>query len=163
MLSAQTADLSQFLKHQHLCQSLTMQEIDTLLQYVEHQAFTKNEVIADIGALGETLYFVVKGEVALIYDSPDGEQKEVGRMVEGELMGEMSFFDRQPRSARLVSKSDDTQVLALTRAHYKRLRVEHSYIAVNLLEHAIVSLDHLFRRLSKEYADCSTYLFGLKK
>lgn len=163
MSAAHKVELSQFLKHQHLCESLTMQEINTLLEYVTHAHFSKNEVIADIGTLGEALYFVVKGEVALIYEAPTGDQQEVGRMVEGEVMGEMSFFDRRPRSARLVAKSEDTQVLVLTRARYKRLRVEHPYIAVNLLEHVIISLDHLFRRVSQDYTEFSSYLYGRGK
>jgi hypothetical protein len=43
---------------------------------------------------------------------------------------------------------------------YLRLRVEHPYIAVNLLEHAIVSLDHLLRRVSNDVATFSRYLYG---
>jgi hypothetical protein len=46
---------------------------------------------------------------------------------------------------------------------YNRLRVEHPYIAVNILEHAIVSLDHLFRRLSSDVATFSNFLYGKGK
>jgi hypothetical protein len=42
---------------------------------------------------------------------------------------------------------------------YKRLRVEHPYIAVNLLEHAIVSLDHLFRQVSQDVTTFSSYFY----
>jgi hypothetical protein len=41
---------------------------------------------------------------------------------------------------------------------YKRLRVEHPYIAVNMLEHALISLDHLFRRISSEYSQVTEYI-----
>ncbi|OYV74746.1 MAG: cyclic nucleotide-binding protein, partial [Acidithiobacillus ferrivorans] len=75
----------------------------------------------------------------------------------------MSFFDRQPRSARILAKSDDTQVLVLTRARYQRLKVEKPYITVNILEQAIISLDHLFRSLSQNYTDFSTYIYGKGK
>ena len=72
-------------------------------------------------------------------------------------MGEMSFFDRRPRSVQIRAVSDEVQILRLSRAMYKRLRVEHPYIAVNLLEHAIVSLDHLFRRVSQDVTTFSNY------
>jgi len=52
---------------------------------------------------------------------------------------------------------DDTQLLKLSRAMYKRLRVEHPYITVNLLEHAIISLDHLFRQASNDLSSLSSY------
>ena len=74
-------------------------------------------------------------------------------------MGEMSFFDREPRSARIRAMAD-TQLLKLSRKMYTRLRVEHPYIAVNLLEHAIISLDHLFRRVGMDIASFNQYMYG---
>ena len=84
-------------------------------------------------------------------------------MTEGELMGEMSFFDRRPRLLRMRSMSADTQLLKLTRVMYERLRLEHPFIAVNLLEHAIISLDHLVRRLSSDEMSLSRYMYGKAK
>ncbi|MEW6353228.1 MAG: cyclic nucleotide-binding domain-containing protein [Pseudomonadota bacterium] len=151
--------LTQFLNQQYLCESLTLKEVHTLLDYTELVHFNKKDVIADIGEVGEALYFVVKGEAALLYEE-GGQEIEVGSMKEGELMGEMSFFDRQPRLVRMRAMSNDTQLLKLTRAKYQRLRVEHPYIAVNLLEHAIISLDHLVRRVSMDVATFSRYVYG---
>ena len=151
--------LTQFLNQQYLCESLTLAEVNTLLDYTELESFHKKDIIADIGDVGEALYFVVKGEAALFYEER-GEEIEAGRMKEGELMGEMSFFDRTPRSVRMRAMSADTQLLKLTRGKYKRLRVEHPYIAVNLLEHAIISLDHLIRRMSMDVATFSRYIYG---
>ncbi len=152
-------NLTQFLSHHHLCASLTVTEVETLLNYLEFVEYKKDDVIANIGDVGEALYFVVKGEVALIHD--DGSQTlEVGRMKEGELMGEMSFFDRKPRMLRVVATTDETQLLKLSRAMYQRLRVERPYVAVNLLEHAIISLDHLVRHVSEAEASLTRYIFG---
>lgn len=159
MTGQSKVQLTQFLNQQYLCESLTVKEIEILLDYTELVHYRKNQVIADIGEVGECLYFVVHGEAALSYD--DGrEEHEVGRMGEGELMGEMSFFDRKPRSARIRAKADDTQILLLPRPKYRRLRVEHPYIAVNLLEHAVISLDHLFRRVSSDVASYAQYMHG---
>lgn len=151
-------NLTQFLSHHHLCASLTVKEVEMLLKFLEFVEYKKDGIIANIGDVGEALYFVVKGEVALIHD--DGNQVlEVGRMKEGELMGEMSFFDRLPRMLRLVA-TDETQLLKLSRVMYQRLRIEHPYVAVNLLEHAIISLDHLVRHVSEAEASLTRYIFG---
>ncbi len=155
-------ELTQFLNQQYLCESLTVREIETLLDFTELTHFARGQIIADVGEVGEALFFVIKGEAALYYDDR-GTEHEIGRVGEGELMGEMSFFDREPRSARIRARADDTQILVLTRTMYDRLRVEHPYIAVNLLEHAIISLDHLFRRLSNDIATFSRYIFGVGK
>ncbi len=152
-------NLTNLLNQQHICESLTVKEVETLLDYTELVTADKNQIIADVGEIGDALYFVISGEAGLIYDD-NGRDMEVGRMKEGELMGEMSFFDRQPRLLRMIALEADTQMLKLTRPMYERLRVEHSYIAVNLLEHAIISLDHLVRRVSEQEASLTRYMFG---
>lgn len=158
-MTEEKINLTQFLNQQYLCESLTLKEINILLDYTELVHFNKKDIIANIDEVGEALFFVVKGEAALLYDE-GGQEIEVGSMKEGELMGAMSFFDRKPRLVRMRSISNDTQLLKLTRAKYKRLRVEHPYIAVNLLEHAIISLDHLVRRVSQDVATFSRYLYS---
>lgn len=155
-------DLAHFLNQQYLCESLTIKEVRILLDYMSLIEVKSGEVIADIGEVSEALYFVVKGESALFYEN-NGKETEVGRIQVGELMGEMSFFDRQPRSVRMRAVSSEAQLLCLPRPMYLRMRVEHPYIAVNLLEHAIVSLDHLLRRVSKDVAIFSQYLYGSGK
>ena len=161
-MNAEKNDLTRLLNQQYLCESLTMKEVQTLVDYTEFVTFKKNEVISDIGVIGDALYFIIKGEAALLHDE-DGREIEIGRMTEGELMGEMSFFDRLPRLLRMRSMSSDTQLLKLSRIMYERLRVEHPYIAVNLLEHAIISLDHLVRRLSSDEISMSRYMYGKAK
>lgn len=158
-MTADKIDLAEFLNQQYLCESLTIKEVKTLLDYTELVTFKKGEIIAEVGEVGEALYFVVKGEAAIIYDDA-GQEIEIGRIQEGELMGEMSFFDREPRLVRMRSLRPDTRLLRLSRSMYKRMRVEHPYIAVNLLEHAIISLDHVFRRLSSDVANFNQYIYG---
>ncbi|MBY0577949.1 MAG: cyclic nucleotide-binding domain-containing protein [Burkholderiales bacterium] len=154
--------LSQLLSHQYLCESLTVSEVQTLLDYLTLLNFDKGDILSDIGDIGDALYFVVQGEIALTFDD-HGQENEIVRAGPGEMLGEMSFFDKQPRSVRLVAKAAETQVLKLSRIKYKRLKVEHPYIALNIVEHAIISLDRLFRRVSTSYAQFSHYLYGTGK
>ncbi|MGD8567546.1 MAG: cyclic nucleotide-binding domain-containing protein [Gammaproteobacteria bacterium] len=151
-------DLVEFLNGQVWCDSLTVGEMKTFLGFTELVNFKNKEVIAEIGEVGEALFMVISGEVALYRDQQGSN--DVGRIKQGEIMGEMSFFDRRPRSVRLEAIKK-TQLLKLSRSMYQRLRVEHPYIAVNLLEHAIVSLDHLFRRASHDVSTFANYLYAL--
>jgi len=156
---AEQAELAQFMSHQHLCESLTVAEVNILLNYLTVLHFDNDDVVSDVGDVGDELYFVVKGEIALII--PDGQNEyEVVRSGAGEMLGMMSFFDKRARSARLVAKASDTQVLKLSRAMYKRMKVEHPYIAINIVEQAVLSLDKLFRSVSSDYAQFSHYLYG---
>jgi len=152
-------ELAMLLNQQYLCESLTIKEVQILLDFTVLIEAKNQEVVAEIGEVGDGLFFVTKGEVGLFRDDQNKEV-EVARVKAGELMGEMSFFDRQPRSVRIRSLSDETQLLKLSRAMYKRLRVEHPYIAVNVVEHAIVSLDQLFRQVSKDVTTFTNYFYG---
>ncbi len=158
-MTAGKIDLASFLNQQYLCESLTIKEVQTLLDYTKLVDFKKDQVIADIDEVGEALYFVIRGEVALYYNE-GGQETEIGRIKEGELVGEMSFFDQRPRSVGVRATVNETQLLKLTRAMYDRLRVEHPFIAVIFLEHAIISLDHLFRRLSSDVATFANYYYS---
>ena len=161
-MTSEKINLTQFIRQQKLSEALTVKEVQIFLDYTEVVTVNKDEVIADIGEVGEALYFVMQGATALFHEE-SGTETEVGRGNSGELMGEMSFFDRKPRSARLKAMEDDTHLLKLSRTMYKRMRVEHPFIAVNLLEHAVISLDHLFRRISSDVATYSQYLYGKGK
>lgn len=155
-------DLAQFMSHQYLCQSLKASEIKTLLKYLTLRQFNEGDILADIGEVGEALYLVVQGEIALVVDEKKKEY-EIVREGPGEMLGIMSFFDRKPRSVRLVARAPDTQVLRLSRAMYRRMKVEHPFIAINLVEHALINLDCLFRKVSNDFAQFAHHLYGTGK
>lgn len=157
-MTMEKVELAKFLNQQYLCESLTVKEVQTLIDYTEMVHYKKEDIIAEIGEVGDALYFILSGEIGLFQEN-DNKVTEVARVKEGELMGEMSFFDRRPRSVQ-IRAIGDVQILKLSRAMYKRLRVEHPYIAVNLLEHAIVSLDHLFRRVSQDVTTFTNYFYS---
>lgn len=152
-------DLVKFLSEHGLCAALTSKEVEKILEFTEEVYFDRNQIVMEVGDVGEALFFVVEGEIVLIYDSGNMET-EVGRRRQGEFMGEMSFFDRRPRLTRMRSTRDHTRLLKLSRRMYERMRVEEPFITVNFLEYAIVSLDHLIREMSTDVAVLTDYYFA---
>jgi len=143
------------------CAALTSKEVKTFVSFTSLLESQPNEVIADIGDVGNEFYLVLKGRIKLVHE--EGRKEiEVGRIEAGCLAGEMSFFDRQPRSIRLkASKKEGVIAVSISRAMYKRLCVEHSYIAVNLLEFVVMSLDKLIRNSSKDMATMYKQVTGI--
>lgn len=152
-------DLVQFLSEHGLCASLTTKEVEKVLEFTEEMYLDRGQVVMEIGDVGEALFFVVEGEIVLLYDTGTMET-EVGRRRQGELMGEMSFFDRKPRLTRMRATRNRTRLLKLSRPMYERMRVEQPFITVNFLEYAIVSLDHLIREMSTDVAVLTDYYFA---
>ncbi|MGC9457047.1 MAG: Crp/Fnr family transcriptional regulator [Halothiobacillaceae bacterium] len=140
---------------------LTDREIRDFLDYCELLDVQSGQIIAEIGEVGEAIYFLLEGEAALIV-GPAENEVAVGHICAGEMLGEMSFFDRQPRLVRLRAKQR-TRLLKLSRDMYCRLRLERPVMAVLLLEYAIVSLDHLYRRTSTDLAQLNRYIHNIGK
>ncbi len=155
---AAEGSLQQFLSENAMFYSLTDKEIDKFLEYTEVVWASKGDIIADVGVPSDSLDFLLDGTVELQH-GPEDKPISIGHMKKGELSGELSFFDQKPRQIRLVAESDQVTLLRLKRPLYMRLRVEHPFIAVNLLEFAIISLDRLMRRTSTEIANMNQYLY----
>lgn len=151
-------DINDVLCQNKFCESLTINEVNTFLEFTEAVSFKKGEIIADIGDIGDALFFVIEGVTGLFHEN-QGKEVEIGELEAGELMGSMSFFDDKPRSARIRAMSD-TRLLRVSKTMYNRLRVQHPYISVLLLEQAIMSLDHLFRGVSIDIASFNQYMYG---
>ena len=145
----------------NFCAALTKDEVSTFINFTNHIEAAPDQVIADIGEVGDEFYSVLEGKIRLVHDER-GNEMDVGQIEAGCLAGEMSFFDRQPRSIRLRAGKKGVRVLAIPRAMYKRLCVEHSFISVNLLEFVVMSLDKLIRNSSKDMATMYKQIVGLK-
>ena len=145
----------------NFCAALTSDEVATFVKFTNVVEAKPDEIIADIGEVGDEFYLVLEGRIRLVNDEGTNEI-DVGRIESGCLAGEMSFFDRQPRSIRLrASKKKGVKILAISRPMYKRLCVEHSYIAVNLLEFVVLSLDKLIRNSSKDMSTMYKQVAGI--
>lgn len=155
-----TADqLFDYFQANTICESLTRHEVDVMTDYLQEKDYKQGDIITDMGEVGNSMYFIMEGKVA--FSTCDGQaEADVGRQKPGNLIGEMSFFDGQPRLLKMIAASKDVKLIEITRAMYKRLKVEEPYIAVNLVENAIVSLDHLIRTMSSNLSQIENYMAG---
>ena len=139
------------------CAALTQDEVSKFVHYMRFVELGANEMLADIGDVGASFYMVIGGSIQLF--QVDGEAEyAVGAISPGGLVGEMSFFDRRPRTVRLKTGESGAQLLEIKRQMYSRLRIEEPYISTNLLEFVIRSLDELVRELSAKHADLKKLL-----
>lgn len=161
MLSMSADDLFDYFQKHLVCESLTKQEVERLIHYLQDKQYDANEVISDAGEVGESLAFIYKGKVQ--FTGTDKESTSVGKQGVGTLIGEMSFFDREPRNLRMSACKKGVSLFVLTRPMYERLKVEEPFIAVNILENAIVSLDHLVRHMGDDISALGHYVHGFGK
>ena len=106
--------------------------------------YSDQEVICRQGEVGDRMYVIQAGNAVVVREEGNGEVV-VGRLSAGDIFGEMSIFDRQPRSAT-VRANGNTRVLTLDkRAFLKRVHEDPS-LAFRILE----GMSHRIRRLDEE-------------
>jgi len=95
--------------------------------------YAPGEVIAEVGQDEESLYVVVQGEVdVLVPAKRTGRLAPVSQLQAGDVFGEVSFFDGQPRSAE-VRAASDVVLAGLDHAGFAGLSASHPQIANRLL------------------------------
>lgn len=162
MISMSAKELFNFFQTHFICESLTKADVEKLITFLQEKDYASGEVISATGEIGDSLGFIVEGKVIL--SSGEGsEEAEVGKQGDGTLVGEMSFFDRKPRNLKMSAYKKGVKMLILTRPMYDRLKVEEPYIAVNILENAIVSLDNLIRHMGDDINALENYVHGYGK
>ena len=119
-------------------------EVWELLRFADWQEHEPGGVIVEEGAEGDTLYVVVRGEVAV---SKRGTR--VARLGEGECFGELAWLTRRRRTATVVSEG--CTVLALRAEDMERAsescQVQFQKVFINTLAERLTQTTETVSRL----------------
>ena len=96
--------------------------IAELIPNLQPETYAADDVIFHQGEPGDALYFIVKGSVAIIAEKP-GESREVARLGDNDIFGEIALFSDVPRTATAKCVAE-TQVYRL--AHHEFIRLMES-------------------------------------
>jgi diguanylate cyclase (GGDEF)-like protein len=88
-----------FLHRVAIFRTLSEEELDRIAVHLEPVSADEDELLFSEGEEGDELFVVRRGTVAATVGLPDGGEQEVARFGEGDFFGEMSIFERAPRSA----------------------------------------------------------------
>ena len=108
--------------------------------------YADGEVICREGEPGDRMYIIQAGRAA-VSRQEGGVGVEVGELQSGDVFGEMSIFDRQPRSATVCAKGG-ARVLTLDKRAFLRQIVEDPTLAFHVLQQMSLRI----RTLSAEVA-----------
>lgn len=107
------------LKKMALFKGLDSLEIVQVSKRVRHRKVAPDEIVAELGSPGASLFVVRSGQLEV--SVPRGETREVlGELGPGSHFGEISLIDHGPRSAE-VRATVETELLELDEASFKQL------------------------------------------
>ena len=123
---------------------------DELFRFTTTKRLAARETLCRKGDSGTTLYAVVKGRLKVVAAGGDGKEFVFNVMSRGDVIGEISLMDSNPRSATVVAL-EACELLTLHRRDLLPFLERHPKATIRL---AAVLADHV-RRLSEHAEDAS--------
>ena len=147
-----------FLKDVELFQGLSDTQLADILLLGVVKEYGKDDVIFEDGASGDCLYVIYYGAVRIskIFEQMGEEALTVLRP--GDFLGEMSFFQNEPRSARAVAQ-EDSQLLEIRNEDLKEHLEAEPEVALSFLWAFCRTLSRRVRETNEKF----TALFAISR
>lgn len=135
-----------FLKRVPLLANLSETELEALARDFSQRQFRQGETIFQQGDSGQMLYLIESGLVRIYVQSEDGQEMSVNVCGPGDLFGELSVIDEEPRSASVVAM-EDTVVHLLSRERFREHMRRSPQLALDVLKALSVRVRYSTRQV----------------
>lgn len=129
---------SKFLQEIAIFSTLSTADMTTLIPRVKFRGEKKGTVLFNQGDEGREMFVVLSGEIGISIRISDDEEKEIASFRAGNFFGEMSLFEKVPRSAKAYAKKE-SDLLMLDEEGFFSLIEEYPHIAV-LIMHKMANI-----------------------
>jgi len=148
---------AEFLKEVLLFQGLNNDQLAEILMLGIVKDYKKGAAVFEEGAEGDRLYVIYTGAVRIsrIYEMGEEALTVLGA---GEFLGEMSFFNAEPRSARAIAQ-EDAQLLELLNADLRSHLEGRPDVALRFLWAFCRTLSQRVRETNEKF----TALFAISR
>lgn len=119
--------------------------LDYLRQNLEWVELAGGDVLMEQGAPGDSAYLTISGRLRVYVRREDGSARLVREMSRGEIIGEMSLYTGEPRSATVVAVRDSVLV-RLDKSHFDGLVAISPQVSVALTRQIIQRLQTQHQR-----------------
>ena len=126
-------------------------ELERFAQFLETERFAQWSVVVRQGDPGDTMYFILEGELRVRIDLA-GKETILATLGPGEFFGDISLFDHGPRSADVVANSDSV-VMKFSTSAFDKLSKEAPELATPFLRAIGRTLTARIRADNKRYGD----------
>lgn len=149
--------ITEFLIHFPFFETLTAEELGIVADHLNFLEIEPGTVLFKEGDEGDSVYFVVEGELDVIKESVSGRKVGIDRVVittltKGRSIGEMSVIDKTPRSATVKAVARSTLV-GLGARGFETIMEDYPRIGIKILKGISRLLSTNMRKTSSRLAD----------
>ena len=113
--------------------------LELLLEHLQWVELAGGQTLMQQGDPGDAMYLTVSGRLRTYITDDDGRQRMVREITRGQMVGEMSLYTDEPRSATLVAIRD-TVLVRLGKAEFMQLLTMSSQVSIALTRQIIKRL-----------------------
>jgi len=139
-----------------LFSELNEPELQLLLEHVQIKTVQKDVFICREGERGDSLYLLIRGEVAIIKQIPRGQELWVRNLREGDFFGEFGFFTDQKRHAN-VKALTECEILEISENQLHQIIKTHPHIKEVLQNFFKQRVLDLFLALSPLFSSLTSF------
>lgn len=124
---------------------LSQTEWNILLNESNQFAVMQGGVVLNEGEISNSIMILIEGDLD-VCDMSGNEYHSIAVIKQGEVFGEISFFDSEPRTKSVIAKTD-VVIGEITQTLFSKFRVQHPHTATRFLIEASRNLAKRFRKL----------------
>ena len=125
-------------------------EVRLVAGYLMEKIFPAGAIIIHEGRRATSMAFVDQGTVTIQKEDLGAPERHIIDLSRDAVIGEIAFFDNEPRSATVVAKTN-VSLLILTREQFDTLRSEHPELAIKVLFYVGRVLSRRLRQVTGRY------------
>ncbi len=115
-----------------LFSGLSQEDLKEILECSVKRKYPRDSIVLYQGDEGQVIYLILKGKVNVVLLDEEGKEIILNTLESGSYFGEMSVFDRMPRSATIVAVEDSEFLVISQKVLSDQIKKNHQ-IALKLL------------------------------
>lgn len=123
--------------------------------------YASGEAILKEGEVSKVLMLITSGQAKVVKAIDEKNFKILALLGEGEIIGEMSFFDDSPHNASVVAHNN-LNVLALSKKDFENIIERNERLALKILIRIIQICSQRIRNLNEEVKELGHWCISLR-
>lgn len=109
-----------------------IKNVESFLAHTHRRRYPAKSTIIYAGDSGDSLYYIVKGQVMVMIEDDEGKEMIVAYLSDGDFFGEMGLFGNQDSRSAWVRARNQCEVAEITYSKFRELADLHPEILYEL-------------------------------
>lgn len=115
-----------------LFSDLSDEELEEIASRAINKTFPRNTIIVHEGDTSDSFYVIASGRVKVYLSDEEGREIVLNTHGPGDYFGELSLFDKKPRSASVIT-TEETRLSLISRDEFETAINHNSHIAIKVI------------------------------